>query len=106
MGGRLLLKAEPLQRTGTFKFRGAYNAIAQTGAPAVVAFSSGNHAQGVAMAARLLGKAATIVMPGDAPGIKRAPPPRRRGPRWWPMTATARCARRSAPASPRRPAPP
>ncbi len=72
VGGRLLLKAEPLQRTGTFKFRGAYNAIAQTAAPAVVAFSSGNHAQGVAMAARLLGKAATIVMPADAPAIKRA----------------------------------
>jgi threonine dehydratase len=72
VGGRLLLKAEPLQRTGTFKFRGAYNAIAQTDAPAVVAFSSGNHAQGVAMAARLLGKAATIVMPADAPAIKRA----------------------------------
>lgn len=70
LGCRLLVKAEPLQRTGSFKFRGAYNAIAQTPAPAVVAFSSGNHAQGVALAARLLGKAATIVMPADAPAAK------------------------------------
>jgi threonine dehydratase len=69
-GGRLLVKAEPLQRTGSFKFRGAYNAIAQIAAPAVVAFSSGNHAQGVALAARLLGKHATIVMPKDAPRAK------------------------------------
>jgi threonine dehydratase len=69
-GGRILLKAEPLQHTGSFKFRGAYNAIAQIAAPAVVAYSSGNHAQGVAAAARLLGKAATIVMPADAPAIK------------------------------------
>jgi threonine dehydratase len=69
-GGRVLLKAESLQRTGSFKFRGAYNAISQIAAPAVVAYSSGNHAQGVAAAARLLGKAATIVMPADAPTIK------------------------------------
>jgi threonine dehydratase len=69
-GGRVLLKAEPLQRTGSFKFRGAYNTISQIAAPAVVAYSSGNHAQGVAAAARLLGKAATIVMPVDAPAIK------------------------------------
>jgi threonine dehydratase len=69
-GGRVLLKAECLQRTGTFKFRGAYNAISQVDAAAVVAYSSGNHAQGVAAAARLLGKAATIVMPADAPAIK------------------------------------
>jgi len=69
-GGRILLKAEPLQRTGTFKFRGAYNTISQIQAPAVVAYSSGNHAQGVAVAARLLSKAATIVMPADAPAIK------------------------------------
>jgi threonine dehydratase len=69
-GGRVLLKAECLQRTGSFKFRGAYNAISQVEAPAVVAYSSGNHAQGVAAAARLLGKAATIVMPADAPAIK------------------------------------
>lgn len=71
-GGRVLLKAEPLQRTGSFKFRGACNAIAQITAPAVVAFSSGNHAQGVAAAAALFGKRATIVMPADAPRIKVA----------------------------------
>jgi threonine dehydratase len=69
-GGRVLLKAECLQRTGSFKFRGAYNTIRQIVAGAVVAYSSGNHAQGVAAAARLLGKAATIVMPADAPAIK------------------------------------
>ncbi|SNB61340.1 L-threonine ammonia-lyase [Arboricoccus pini] len=69
-GGRVLVKAEPLQRTGSFKFRGAYNAIAQTEARAVVAFSSGNHAQGVAAAARLLGRKATIIMPADAPRLK------------------------------------
>jgi threonine dehydratase len=70
IGGRVLLKAEPLQRTGSFKFRGAYNTISQIDADAVVAYSSGNHAQGVAAAAGLLGKAATIVMPADAPAIK------------------------------------
>jgi threonine dehydratase len=69
-GGRVLLKAECLQRTGSFKFRGAYNTISQIDADAVVAYSSGNHAQGVAAAARLLKKAATIVMPADAPAIK------------------------------------
>ena len=70
-GGRVLVKAEPLQRTGSFKFRGAYNAISALEEPAVVAYSSGNHAQGVAAAAALLGKPATIVMPADAPAIKR-----------------------------------
>jgi threonine dehydratase len=69
-GGRVLLKAECLQRTGSFKFRGAYNTISQVDAPAVVAYSSGNHAQGVALAATLLNKRATIVMPTDAPAIK------------------------------------
>jgi threonine dehydratase len=69
-GVRVLLKAECLQRTGTFKFRGAYNAISQVEASAVVAYSSGNHAQGVAAAAKLLNKRATIVMPADAPAIK------------------------------------
>ncbi len=69
-GGRVLMKAECLQRTGSFKFRGAYNAISQVDAPAVVAYSSGNHAQGVAAAAKLLNKRATIVMPADAPAIK------------------------------------
>ncbi|MCH8491320.1 MAG: threonine/serine dehydratase [Oceanicaulis sp.] len=74
-GGRVLLKAEPLQRTGSFKFRGAWSAMskldAEERARGVVAFSSGNHAQGVAEAARLLGMSATIVMPSDAPGIKQ-----------------------------------
>ena len=76
LGGRLLVKAECLQRTGSFKFRGAYNRISQLDAPAralgVVAYSSGNHAQGVAHAAALLGVGATIVMPADAPAIKLA----------------------------------
>ena len=70
IGGRLLVKPEPLQRTGSFKFRGAYNAISTLRPPAVVAYSSGNHAQGVALAARLLGLPATIVMPADAPRTK------------------------------------
>jgi threonine dehydratase len=74
-GGKVRLKAEPLQRTGSFKFRGAWNALSKLDADArargVVAFSSGNHAQGVAEAARLLGMSATIVMPSDAPGIKQ-----------------------------------
>ena len=76
LGGRLLLKAEPLQRTGSFKFRGAYNAISQIPADkrknGVVAFSSGNHAQGVAAAAQMLGMPAWIIMPEDAPAIKIA----------------------------------
>ncbi len=74
LGGRLLVKAEALQRTGSFKFRGAYNRISQIPEAdrkrGVVAFSSGNHAQGVAHAAALLGCPATIVMPADAPAIK------------------------------------
>lgn len=74
-GGRIFLKPETLQRTGSFKFRGAYNRIAQIPAAArgagVVAFSSGNHAQGVAAAAQLLGMPAVIVMPSDAPALKR-----------------------------------
>jgi threonine dehydratase len=73
-GGRILVKVESLQRTGSFKIRGAYNRLVQLG-PAerragVVAFSSGNHAQGVAAAARMLGIPATIVMPADAPRVK------------------------------------
>ncbi|SDB41253.1 threonine ammonia-lyase [Bauldia litoralis] len=74
LGGRILLKCETLQRTGSFKFRGACNAVSALGeagrARGVVAASSGNHAQGVAEAARLFGVAATIVMPSDAPAIK------------------------------------
>ncbi len=72
VGGRLLIKPEPLQHTGSFKFRGAYNALRCHAASAVVAYSSGNHAQGVARAAHLLGIPACIVMPADAPAIKRA----------------------------------
>src|SRR5262245_13005738 len=71
---RIFLKLELFQRTGSFKFRGAYNRLAQLGPEererGVIAFSSGNHAQGIAAAARLLGIAATIVMPQDAPRIK------------------------------------
>jgi len=74
LGLRVLVKAETLQRVGAFKFRGAYNRLSQI-APAdrrrgVVAFSSGNHAQGVALAARLLDMPAVIVMPADAPSVK------------------------------------
>lgn len=72
--GRLLFKAELFQKTGSFKFRGAYNFIAQLSKPVrlggVVAFSSGNHAQAVALAARQFGIPATIVMPHDAPRMK------------------------------------
>jgi threonine dehydratase len=75
-GASLFFKAENLQRGGAFKFRGAYNAIAALDADArnrgVVAFSSGNHAQAVAYAARLQGIKATIVMPSDAPSVKVA----------------------------------
>jgi threonine dehydratase len=74
-GGRVFLKIETLQRTGSFKFRGAYNTIARIPknrrAGGVVAYSSGNHAQGVAAAAKLLGLPAVIVMPRDAPALKR-----------------------------------
>jgi threonine dehydratase len=76
LGGRLLVKAECLQRTGSFKFRGAYNRISQLTEEerrrGVVAYSSGNHAQGVAAAASALGVAAVIVMPADAPAVKIA----------------------------------
>jgi threonine dehydratase len=73
-GGRVFLKPETLQRTGSFKFRGAVNTVLQIPegrrAGGVVAFSSGNHAQGVAAAAALFGLPATIVMPKDAPPPK------------------------------------
>lgn len=76
LDGRLLVKPECLQRTGSFKFRGAYNTLCQI-APeqrrrGVVAFSSGNHAQGVALAARMFGAPATIIMPEDAPELKKS----------------------------------
>jgi threonine dehydratase len=73
-GATVFVKCENLQRVGAFKFRGAYNFLAclppEQRARGVVAFSSGNHAQGVALAARLFGVAATIVMPTDAPSVK------------------------------------
>lgn len=76
LGGRLLIKAEPLQITGSFKFRGAHNRISRLDAEerrrGVVAFSSGNHAQAVAWAAKIHGAPAVIVMPSDAPAIKIA----------------------------------
>ncbi len=76
LGGRLFLKAECLQRTGSFKLRGAYNFLASMSeadrARGVVGWSSGNHAQGLAEAARMLGTRATIVMPADAPALKVA----------------------------------
>lgn len=72
---RVFLKAETLQRTGSFKFRGAYNKLStipsDQRAGGVVAYSSGNHAQGVAAAAQILGMPAVIVMPSDAPRPKR-----------------------------------
>jgi threo-3-hydroxy-L-aspartate ammonia-lyase len=74
LGCELFFKCENLQRMGAFKFRGAYNALAQftpeQRKAGVVAFSSGNHAQAIALSARLLGMPATIVMPHDAPPVK------------------------------------
>ncbi len=74
VSGRVFVKAECLQRTGSFKFRGAYNRISRLTVEqrpyGVVAFSSGNHAQGVAAAAAMMGAPAVIVMPSDAPAAK------------------------------------
>ena len=76
VGGRVFFKCENLQRGGAFKFRGAYNRLATLSAEerqrGIVAFSSGNHAQGVALAARELEVPATVVMPTDAPTLKLA----------------------------------
>ncbi len=73
-GAQVFFKCENLQRMGAFKFRGAFNALAQLSAEekrrGVIAYSSGNHAQAVALAGRMLGIAATIVMPLDAPRVK------------------------------------
>jgi threonine dehydratase len=75
-GQRRFLKAESLQPIGAFKIRGAYVAVASLGAAerarGVITYSSGNHAQGVARAARLLGAPAVVVMPSDAPALKKA----------------------------------
>jgi len=75
-GAQVFFKCENFQRMGAFKFRGGYNAIARLSPSqreaGVVTFSSGNHAQAIALAARLLGVRATIIMPNDAPAAKRA----------------------------------
>jgi threonine dehydratase len=75
LGARVYLKAENFQRTGSFKFRGAYNAMASLleaeRSLGVVTYSSGNHAQALALAGRLLGAPVTVVMPDDAPMLKR-----------------------------------
>lgn len=75
-GRRVWIKPECLQHTGSFKFRGAYSALSAldeaTCARGVIAFSSGNHAQGVALAAKMHGTSAVIVMPSDAPALKIA----------------------------------
>ncbi len=75
-GAKAFFKCENFQRMGAFKFRGAYNALSRLSAVekkrGVVAFSSGNHAQAVALAGRLLGVPAVIVMPADAPAVKMA----------------------------------
>ena len=109
LGARVFLKAETLQRTGSFKFRGAYNKISSIPqdkrAAGVVAYSSGNHAQGVAHAAQLCGMPAVIVMPSDAPqGQARAHRGARRRGRAL-RSRHARTARRS-PATSRRSAAP
>ncbi len=74
VGARVLLKCENFQRVGAFKFRGAYNALASLSdderSRGVLAYSSGNHAQGIALAGRLLGVRTLIVMPSDAPTLK------------------------------------
>ena len=76
LGARFFFKCENFQRMGAFKFRGAFNALSRFDAPrrkaGVVAFSSGNHAQAIALAAQILGIPATIVMPSDAPAQKIA----------------------------------
>jgi len=75
LSARLFLKCENLQRAGAFKFRGAYNAVSkllpEERARGVLTYSSGNHAQATALACRLLGARATIVMPENAPAAKR-----------------------------------
>ena len=76
LGARLFLKCENLQRIGAFKFRGAWNAMSQLNAVerarGVITQSSGNHAQAIALAGSLLGIDTTVVMPDNAPQIKRA----------------------------------
>jgi threo-3-hydroxy-L-aspartate ammonia-lyase len=75
-GARIFFKCENFQRAGAFKFRGAYNAVsrlsAEESARGVLTYSSGNHAQAVALAGRMLGAPVTVVMPADAPAVKVA----------------------------------
>jgi threo-3-hydroxy-L-aspartate ammonia-lyase len=75
-GNQVFFKCENFQRTGSFKFRGAYNALAQLSLEqkqrGVLTYSSGNHAQAIALAGKLLGTCTTIIMPFDAPGVKQA----------------------------------
>src|ERR1700694_4471273 len=75
-GAELFFKCENLQRAGAFKFRGAYNALSRLtpdeGRRGVVTFSSGNHAQAIALAGQLLDIPRVIVMPADAPAVKRS----------------------------------
>ena len=101
-GAKLFFKCENLQRMGAFKFRGAYNSLAQftpeQRRAGVVAFSSGNHAQAVALSAQLLRMPAVIIMPTDAPAAKIAAT-RATAPRWCSTTATRKTARRSAASS-------
>ena len=89
-GAEIFFKCENLQRGGAFKFRGAYNALSRLPAAdrrrGVVTFSSGNHAQAIALAGQVLDIPRVIVMPSDAPAVKRI--------------ATARIAKRSAGVSP------
>jgi len=99
-GRRVLVKPECLQHTGSFKYRGGRAAVSALEpalrAKGVIAFSSGNHAQGVALAAREFGVPAVIVMPADAPRLK-LDNTRALAPRWCSMTARgAKAARKSA----------
>ena len=96
LGEHVVVKPECLQRGGAFKFRGAYNKIASLPpARRSLAFSSGNHAQAVALAARLLGSQATILMPDDAPAVEARRDARLRRRDRHATTATATTARRS-----------
>ena len=105
LGAALFFKCENLQRIGAFKFRGAFNALSRfTDAQrkaGVIAYSSGNHAQAVALSAKLLGISATIVMPTDAPAAKSRPRVAT-APTSSPMTAIWRIAMRSDDGSRRR----
>ena len=75
-GSQIFLKCENFQRTGSFKFRGAYNALSQLSAQqqqrGVITYSSGNHGQAIALAGQILTIATTVLMPSDAPSVKQA----------------------------------